>query len=155
MIVSDAGPIIAFARANLLDLLGRVVVELGIPDAVHAELTVGGGARAEDVIQAKWIKRVSIPVGSEAEIMPRRLGKGEREAIVLAQFLGLPLLADDAAARREALSRRLVVVGSLGVLREAALLGLISGVREPLDRLRETGFWISQDLYERFLRAVC
>jgi hypothetical protein len=59
VIVSDAGPIIAFARANLLDLLGSVVIELGIPDAVHAELTVGGSARVEDVIQAEWIKRVS------------------------------------------------------------------------------------------------
>jgi len=37
-IVSDAGPILSFARAGRLDLLRQVVGELIIPDAVVQEI---------------------------------------------------------------------------------------------------------------------
>jgi hypothetical protein len=56
----------------------------------------------------------------------RRLGAGEREAITLAEELHADgLILDDHAARRIAFLRKLPVVGTLGVLAEAAERGLV------------------------------
>jgi hypothetical protein len=43
--VADAGPILAFARANRLDLLRTVVEELVIPDAVYDDIVVRGAGK--------------------------------------------------------------------------------------------------------------
>ena len=51
MIVSDAGPIIIFARIRRLSLLHKVTESLTIPDAVHKEIVVnkrGMPGAAED-----------------------------------------------------------------------------------------------------------
>ncbi len=62
MIVSDAGPIIIFARIERLSLLREVTGSLTIPAAVHSEIVInkGGMPGAEEVAQAAWIQRASI-----------------------------------------------------------------------------------------------
>jgi predicted nucleic acid-binding protein len=44
-IVSDAGPMLSFARANHLDLLRQVVGRLVIPDAVYEDIVVQGAGK--------------------------------------------------------------------------------------------------------------
>jgi predicted nucleic acid-binding protein len=54
------------------------------------------------------------------------LGAGEREAIALAQELQVPLLLmDDPEGREEATRRALRTTGTLGVLEQAAIEGLL------------------------------
>jgi predicted nucleic acid-binding protein len=57
-IVSDAGPILSFARSGLLELLRSVVRELVIPTAVRNELWTGERTRIGTVALAEevWIK---------------------------------------------------------------------------------------------------
>jgi predicted nucleic acid-binding protein len=59
MIVSDAGPIIIFARLSRLSLLRDVAGFLLIPDAVYDEIVVkkGGMPGAAEVAQVPWIQR--------------------------------------------------------------------------------------------------
>ena len=87
MIVSDAGPIVVFARIGRLSLLRDVTGTLLIPDAVHSEIFVKSGAMpgASEVAQAKWIQRVSVADRSIVDRMPNVLHEGEREAIALAK----------------------------------------------------------------------
>jgi hypothetical protein len=58
MIVSDAGPIVVFARIGRLSLLGDVTGTLLIPDAVHSEIFANQGAMpgASEVAQATLVE---------------------------------------------------------------------------------------------------
>lgn len=80
------------------------------------------------------------PVSNTEEVLilkaETQLGSGECGAIVLAQELSADrLLLDDWEARREAVSRNLPVVGTVGVLLLAKRQGLISNVRGILNDL--------------------
>ena len=51
-IVSDAGPILSFARSGLLELLRRVVRQLIIPTAVHGSLRILKESKERSFIRA-------------------------------------------------------------------------------------------------------
>lgn len=147
-IVSNAGPILSFARAGNLGLLHQVVAELLIPGAVAEELgqTLTAGA--------PWIMRGSVRDHRLVDSLPQRLHLGEREAIVPAIELGATLLIDDREARRDALQRELPHFGSLRVLKRAKERGFIPRIRPVLDELIASGTYISKSLYQEFLREV-
>lgn len=153
--VSDAGPIISFARAASLPILHSVLGELIVPPAVFDEITGQGAHRpgAADVAAADWVKRHEGPDPDRTERF-RPLHRGEREAIALAIELELPLLADERRAINAARRSGVPVYTSLRVLATARSRGLILEVRPLLDRLREHTFRISQQLYDDFLRQV-
>lgn len=155
-VVSNAGPLISFARADQLDLLRRVFPELIIPEAVYAEIVFQGmgkpGARAVET--AGWIEQVAVQDRSEVERLPAHLGLGERAAIVLAQELDAPLLIDDRAARHEAQRRGMVYFGSLRVLKEAKERGILKEVKSVGDALRQAGLRMKDSLYQTFLKEM-
>jgi predicted nucleic acid-binding protein len=97
MIISDAGPIIIFARIKRLPLLREVVGSLIIPAAVHHEIVVnkGGMLGAAEVAQAAWIQSAAVADRSILDTLPRVLHEGEREAIALAKERGAQLLVDE------------------------------------------------------------
>lgn len=152
--VADAGPIISFARAGRLEFLRQVVGELWIPDAVFRELAVEGKPGSEEATRGEWIRRMPVMQQELVGSLPRRLGRGEREAIILAEELQGVLLVDEPAARQEAARRNLSFLGSLGILREAKLRGIIHEVKLHLDALQGSGFRISDELYHQFLREI-
>jgi predicted nucleic acid-binding protein len=86
--------------------------------------------------------------------LSERLGKGESEAIVLAQGLGGILLIDDSKARKEAERIGIECIGTLRILKEAKEKGLIERVKPVLDRLRDFGLRIKNDLYLLFLESL-
>jgi uncharacterized protein len=154
--VADSGPIISYARADRLELLRRVVDEVWIPEAVYHELVTKAVGRpgAEETSRGAWIKRQLITDHAAARILPSNLGEGEREAIILAQELGAVLIVDDPDARDMAGRLRIPFIGSLGILREAKLRGMIPVVRPELDALREHQFRLSDALYQTFLQQI-
>ena len=152
--VSDASPIISFTIADRLTLLQQIVHELWIPDAVFAELIVEGKPGSRTYTDIEWIRQKAVVQRDRVGELPRKLGKGEREAIILAEELQGVLLVDEPSARQEAARRNLIVLGSLGILREAKLQGIIHEVKSHLDALRSSGFRISDVLYQRFLREM-
>lgn len=131
MIVSDAGPIVVFARIGRLSLLRDVTGTLLIPDAVHSEIFFNKGAMpgASEVAQAAWIQRVSVADRSIVDRMPSVLHEGEREAIALAKERGAQLLVDDIRARRAAIDHGVEIFGTLRILDQAKRSGHISLAR--------------------------
>src|SRR5487761_1173376 len=121
MIVSDAGPIIIFARIGRLPLLRDVTGSLQIPDAVYDEIVVkkGGMPGAAEVEQADWIRRTVVAGRSLLDRLPSGLHAGEREAIALAREQDAQLLVDETGARRAASELRIEVIGTLRILAEA------------------------------------
>jgi len=156
MLVSDSSPLIAFARAKKFDLLQRVLGSLVIPQAVYDEAVRKGKGKpgAIEVQSAPWIRVEPVKERRKLKALPDSLGKGEKEAIILAEELGATLLLDDPVARREAKRRGLLLFSSLDILQEAKDRGIISEVKKHLDELRAAGFYLSSRLYREALRRA-
>ena len=86
--------------------------------------------------------------------MPQRLNAGEVAAIGLAVHRGIQIvLLDERDAREEGARRGLVVAGTLRVLADAALGGLLS-LPDAFARLRSTNFRAGPNLYDKLLDEV-
>lgn len=156
MIVSDAGPIIIFARIGRLSLLHEVTGSLLIPDAVYDEIVVkkGGMPGAADVAQAAWIQKTSVANRSVIDGLPNVLHEGEREAIALAKERGTQLLVDEIRARRVASNLEIEVFGTLRILAEAKRLGLVDAVRPIIAEMQSSGYRFDRVLVRRFLERI-
>jgi predicted nucleic acid-binding protein len=133
-------------------LFGRVV----IPPAVQDELT---NFRAPEIVRLWiaqppfWLEVLTPTPVTDATLAG--LDAGEREAIRLAEELStslgpIQLIVDELLGRREAERRGLRVIGTIGVLREAASLGFLD-LRGAIERLRQTSFHISPAILARLL----
>ena len=67
-IVSDADPLVSFARADLLNLLREVVESLIIPDAVHEELFAENKPALPD--PTNWIMRQAVRDAARVQELP-------------------------------------------------------------------------------------
>jgi predicted nucleic acid-binding protein len=133
-----------------------VVHQLVIPTAVHDELWTRGRTKVGTVTisEEEWIKEQRVLNRSLVGILPRKLHRGEREAIVLAQELGLALLVDDGEARKEIQRLGIAHFGSLRILKEAKERSFIGAVKPALDNLVRSGTHIGGGLYREFLKQV-
>jgi uncharacterized protein len=156
VIVSDAGPLIIFARIGRLSVLREVTGSLIISAAVHAEIMTNNGAMpgAREVAQAEWIQRATVANPSLLETFPGGLHAGEREAIALAKERGAQLLMDEIRGRRFASQLGIDVIGTLRILAEAKRLGHIESVRPIVAEMRSSGYRFDRDLIRRFLDAM-
>jgi len=156
MIVSDAGPIVVFARIGRLSLLHDVTGTLLIPDAVHSEIFFKKGAMpgASEVARATWIQRVSVADRSIVDRLPNVLHEGEREAIALAKERGAQLLIDEIRARRIARDQGIEVIGTLRILDEAKRSGHIGLARPVIAQMQSQGYRFDRTLILRFLEIV-
>jgi predicted nucleic acid-binding protein len=83
------------------------------------------------------------------------LDPGESAAIQLALNLQPDfILIDERLGRKEASRRGLVVIGTLGVLREADRLGALADPIQALDDLCKSGFRVSKRLIQEFKLAI-
>jgi predicted nucleic acid-binding protein len=155
-IVSDTGPILSFARAGRLDILRQVFGEISIPEAVFIEIAIGGKGKpgADEVESGVWIKREAVKDRAVLNRLHRGLNLGEMEALAFAAETGAALLIDEYEGRKEAADMGIEHFGSLRVLKEAKDRGIISEIRPLLDELIASGTYISESLYEEFLRAT-
>jgi len=124
-VLSNAGPLIALAKLNRLDLLAELYGEVQIPRTVYNETVTQGltyGAHDALTIKIFWQCQgwVIIDVSDcvLATYNPSMiLDRGEIEVLAIAQNLSDPLLLlDDEMARIEARRLNLPVRGTLGVL---------------------------------------
>jgi uncharacterized protein len=149
LIVSDASPLIVFARVGRLNLLPLLYSQILIPPAVHAEVT-GTGTGANALAQAPWLM-VRSPSDVEAVARLRtiaRLDPGESEAIVLAGELGGRLILDEYLGRQIAQARSIPLIGTVGLVVEASRVGLIvvDDVEPLLRQMVRVNFRISERL---------
>lgn len=136
VVVSDAGPLIALGRLDLLALLPAVFEQVQVPQAVLDECLARPDnldtARIRAALAHAWLTQCDpIPIDADG------LDLGERAAIARAMEIGAGLLADDRAARQHAMHLGLAVIGTLGVLINAKRAGHLAHVR-PLIRTLAT-----------------
>lgn len=134
-------------------------VEVHIPEAVYEEVVIAGAGKAgaNAIASAAWIVRHSVTNQTDiaALIANNSLDIGESEAIVLAQELNADfILLDDRAARGEAQSLNLNVLGTVGVLVRAKDKSLIQEVKPLLDALLKAGIYFDNTLYQLALKLA-
>lgn len=150
ILVVDASPLITLARIGSLELLHRLAAQVVVPEAVYHECVIRAQGRpgSIEVAQAGWIIREQVKNQAKVVRLHTRVGRGEAEAIVLAQEIHADaVVLDDATARRMAEGEGCRVVGLLGLLLEGKQRGLIPAVQPLFDLMRTTGFFIGEALY--------
>lgn len=155
IVVADTTPINYLILIEEIDVLSKLYGRVVIPRAVSEELM---RSRAPLKVQ-EWIKQppnwleILVPIGV-VDAKLAKLDTGEREAIALAEELSADqLIVDELLGRREAERRSLPVIGTVGVLREAAEMGLLD-LRSAFDRLRQTSFHVSPAILASLLNDL-
>lgn len=156
-VVVDAGPLIALALLDKLDLLRVLHGDVTVPAAVFAEVTGAGEERpgAREVAAASFLRRVHLDQPPDPLLL-LQLGRGEAEVIALAHRQGAALvLLDDLRARRVAAhAYGLQVRGTAGLLVAARRAGAVEAVRPLLEQIRADGYRLSDALVDRACREV-
>lgn len=155
LVVSDAGPVRYLTLIGHIEKLHVLYGDVAIPEGVARELSHPNTPESVRLFVATppvWLS-VRKVLGSDPQL--DLLGLGEREAIFLAGQLQADLfLCDDLLARKLAIARNLRVIGTLGVLRDAATRHLLD-ISAALRQLRtQTNFRASEDLYAKLLEEV-
>jgi len=151
IVVADTSPLVYLILIQCEHVLPALYDRVVTPRAVISELAhpqTPEAARAWAVRPPSWLH---IAKPSQTIVASKRLGRGELEAITLAKELKAgALLIDDRYAREEAMRHHLPIVGTLGVLGDAADAKLID-LPDAVARLRQTNFYASDALYEWLL----
>jgi predicted nucleic acid-binding protein len=151
VVIADTGPLNYLLLIDQIELLPRLFEKVHVPDAVRAELADDAAPQ----IVRDWIAKLPSwlcvePTPATTAALPR-LDAGEQAAIALAIHLKAELLLiDDRAGVKAALAQGLAVVGTLGILDQAASAGLIE-LRAVLKRLTGTNFRVRPDLLDTLL----
>ena len=152
VVVADTSPLNYLALIELIDVLPRLYGRVVIPHEVLSELTdPDAPSRVLEWARSlpDWIDVRHVPAAEDPALS--HLDPGERSAIVVAQSeAAVLLLIDEAAGRLEAIRRGISNTGTLGVLRAAALAGIVD-LPSALARLLATNFRVSTVLAEDLL----
>jgi predicted nucleic acid-binding protein len=148
IVVSDTTPLNYLILIEAADVLPALFGGVYAPKAVMLELS---DTRSPQPVR-EWASSPPawLTVQEPAQVdatLPKKLHKGEVEAISLAQELGADwVLIDERKASREAEGRGLRVAGTLGILEEAGARGFLEYVKAR-DRLaNETSFYVTGDV---------
>ena len=152
LIVADTSPIFYLLSINHIDLLPQLFGKVLLPDAVHKELEHPAAptlVREWAAGLPAWAEVTPVNAIDDAALDP--LGAGERAAITLALSLHADLiLIDERKGTMVALSKGFTVTGTLGILRLAALRGLVD-LADGFTRLKRTNFRYRQEMLDALL----
>ena len=152
IVVADTSPINYLVLIKEIHILPRMYGEVVIPRAVQEELlrpTAPEIVRAWITAAPAWLE-IRTPTSAPDSSLAK-LDAGERDAIMLAiELQADQLIVDDREGRKRAEERRIPVMGTLGVLKEAATLGLLD-LRASVERLQNTSFHIAPEVLRSLL----
>jgi predicted nucleic acid-binding protein len=139
IIVSDASPLITIAKIEYLSILEAIFGFVYIPHIVEQELTAKNlEVGIPDILT---LAKGWLVVQSPKQLITfPKLDLGESAAISLAlELKATSLLIDEKVGRKTALSMGLHIIGTIGILEEAAFQGLID-LEEAFKRLKKQTF---------------
>ena len=146
-VIADAGPLIALARLERLDLLQRLFGSVLVTGWVADEVLAGGDFPVD-------LQDLTNP-DSQAQCRDlmnlHQIDMGEASAMVLAQHLASQgdaamLLMDDFRGRSAAQHSGFSLIGTTGLLLLGKQVGAIVAVKPCLLALREHGYFLSDRL---------
>jgi len=152
IVVSDTSPLNYLILTETVHVLPSIFGRVYAPSAVIRELS---HRRSPEAVRT-WASSPPewLTVQDPAHTGPSNLGPGEAAAISLALELKADwVVIDDRDGSRQATGRGLNVVGTLGILEEAAKRRLID-IEQKTKELKATSFRASERLYQTVLERV-
>lgn len=154
IVVADATPLQYLVRMKAIHVLLPLYHRVLVPQSVARELqqnNTPATVRAWIAQPPAWCEIRSDP---PADPTLAFLDPGERAAIALAESLAADrLLMDERKGRTEAKRRHLPVTGTLGVLAEAHVAGLLD-FEKAIFQLRQTNFYVNDDVVEQVHQQI-
>ncbi|MDJ1177009.1 DUF3368 domain-containing protein [Roseofilum capinflatum] len=152
IVVSDTSPIHYLLLIGQIDLLPSLFEQIIIPDVVQDEMQDSSAPEVVRQWSANPPSWLTIEVVCRLDETLNSLDRGEQAAISIAQALPADLLIiDERLGRRIASDRSIPVIGTLGILDEAAHQGLVE-LSEAIALLQQTNFRISQSIIQTLLK---
>ena len=146
VVIADAGPLIALAKIQHLHILKDLFSEISLTQAVADECL---RVKSDDALLIKqaitlgWLKCVDNPDFTHA--LSKSLGLGELSSIeyALQNKENTLLILDDALARKQAIRKGLMIIGTAAIVFTAQRKGLISDAEAVISQLNQVGYRIS------------
>jgi predicted nucleic acid-binding protein len=137
-IISDTSCFIILTNIGELDLLhkvyGQIITTPDIADEYSEELP-------------EWVEIVAVTDKFRQQILEMQIDKGESSAIALAlETPNSTIILDDNKARKIAEKLGITFTGTIGVIIKAKLTGIIPSVKPILKKIRQTNFYLSDEL---------
>lgn len=152
IVIADTSPINYLVLIKEIEILPKLYGKVVIPQAVREELlrpVTPEIVRTWTAQEPAWLE-IRTPANI-ADSSLARLDPGERDAIMLAaELCADQLIVDDREGRRLAEERGIPVIGTLGVLKEAATWGLLD-LRDCVKRLQTTSFHVAPEVLKNLL----
>lgn len=152
IVVADTGPINYLILIGHIDVLSELYHRVLIPVAVQKELLhirTPQPVRNWITVPPAWCEVHTLPASSDPTLSD--LDSGEAEAITLAEQIQADcIVMDESIGRRVAQSHGLQVIGTLGILREAANRNLLD-LQDAVRRLQEHRFHVTQQILDEIL----
>lgn len=155
-VIADTGPVHYLILIEQIALLPALFETIFIPETVRKEMLAPrtpGVVRQWITTPPGWLQIVPDPLPVSADLPPG-LDEGEWAAVQLALLMETSLLLmDDRAGVAAAINKGLVVTGTLGVLKLAAIRDLVN-IESALDRLLKTNFRYAPSLIQELLDSL-
>jgi predicted nucleic acid-binding protein len=144
IVIADTSCLIALTNIEAINILKELYKEVFITEEILNEF-------GESV--PKWIKVEKVKNINYKKLLDQVLDPGEASAIALAlDFDNVLLILDDLKGRKEAEKLGFKITGTLGVLYKAKELGKINNLKEYLEKLKNVGFRISENIEKEILK---
>lgn len=153
IVVADTSPINYLILIKEIDVLRKMYGEVVVPESVAGELrqqSAPEAVRAWVADAPAWVQ-IRTPIQGP-DLSLAKLDAGERDAILLAMELKADqLIVDDREGRKRAEELLIPVIGTLGVLKAAAMLGLLD-LRGAVSGLQTTNFYVAPAVLKNLLQ---
>ena len=143
VIISDTSCLILLDKIGELELLNKLFGQITITPEIAREFK-------KDL--PEWFKIEQPTNKTYQKILEASLDKGEASAIAFAiEQTDCLLIIDDNKGRKYAQQLGIKITGTLGVVINAKLSGLIESVKPILDKIKKTDFRLTAELEKKTL----
>ncbi len=152
----NASPLIFLSRADMLDMLKIEGERIVVPKTVADELKRRGPGdpTVQAIEKTSWLEVLESPP-IPAVIQAWDLGEGESSVLAWGHANpGTVIIVDDLPAQRCAVASGIPVRGTLGLILTAKKRGLIPKARPIVEKLRQSGMYLSDRVVNQALALV-
>jgi len=146
VVIADTSCFILLDKIDALSLLHQLFLTITTTVTIAEEF----GKKLPE-----WVTVMSVADLHYQTILELEVDEGEASAISLAiEHQPALLILDDLKARKVAEKLRLNYTGTLGVLLKAKENGIIDRIKPLLDRIQQTNFRFSKNVFEQILKVA-
>ena len=143
-IISNTSCLIVLDNIGMVDVLKELYGKVSITEEVSKEF----GKTVPD-----WIEVRKVSDNKYLKLIKNFVDLGEASTIALAvETDDIVIILDDLKARKLAQKLNLKITGTIGVLIKARKRNIITSTQEVLNKLRNEGFRISDEIEKEFLK---